>query len=128
MGLINEDLYTASSGVSLANTYVKLGSHNVQFIVHGNGTFSAATDMLIFKDADAFLQGLQPIETRNIVYPVPDPSPVYNLLYGSAKASENWANTRQYSPATGNASATGNTATTDTASAGNTDTASGGNT
>ena len=97
MGLVNQDTYTAMNGVSIANTYVKLGGDLVHFAVNKDGTFSAATTMLIFRDAEAYAQGLQPLECRSVNYEVPDPSPVYQLLYGSAKQSEGWANTHQYS-------------------------------
>ena len=99
MGLVNLDTYTADNGVSLANTFVKLGVDRVQFAAHSDGTFSAATTMIIYRDAQAYADGCSPLESRNVTYPVPDPTPVYQLLYGSAKAMEGWANTAQASGA-----------------------------
>ena len=97
MGLINEDLYTAPNGITLANTFVKLGTDMVHFTVNNaDGTYSASTTMSIFRDADAYKADLRPLESRSVCYPVPDPSPVYQLLYGSAKVSEGWANTQQH--------------------------------
>lgn len=100
MGLINLDVYTAANGVSLANTYVKLGVDTVHFAAHSDGTYSATTTMIIYKDAQASADDCQPLESRNVTYPVPDPSPVYQLLYGSAVKSEGWANTQQFSAQT----------------------------
>lgn len=97
MGLINLDVYTAQNGVSLANTYVKLGVDTVHFAAHPDGTYSATTTMIIYKDAQAFADGCLPLEARNVSYGVPDPSAVYQLLYGSAVRSEHWANTQQFS-------------------------------
>lgn len=97
MGLVNLDIYTAPNGVSLANTYVKLGVDTVHFAAHPDGTYSATTTMIIYKDAQACAEGCQPLESRNVRYGVPDPSAVYQLLYGSAVRSEGWANTQQVS-------------------------------
>lgn len=99
MGLINEDLYTAQNGVTLANTYVKLGIDSVQFMANPGDKYTAATTMVIYKDAQAYADGCTPLEYRNVVYEVPDPTPVYRLLYGSAVAAEGWARTRQYATA-----------------------------
>lgn len=95
MGLVNEDEYTAQNGVCLSNTFVKLGSDMVHFNVNNDGSYTASTLMTIFKDEEAYTSGLQPLESRHVCYPVPDPSAVYQLLYGSAKQTENWANTHQ---------------------------------
>ena len=100
MGLINSDIYTAPNGVSLANTYVKLGVDTVRFAAHPDETYTATTTMIIYKDAQAFADDCQPLEARNVTYNVPDPSPVYELLYGSAVRSEGWANTQQFSSRT----------------------------
>ena len=97
MGLVNLDVYTARNGVSLANTYVKMGVDTVQFAAHSDGAYSATTTMIIYKDAQACAEGCQPLESRTVQYDVPDPSPVYQLLYGSAVRSEGWANTQQCS-------------------------------
>lgn len=99
MGLINEDLYTAQNGVSLANTYVKLGMDSVQFMVNPGDRCTATTTMVIYKDAEAYADGCTPLEYRTVVYDVPDPTAVYKLLYGSAIQAESWANTRQFSAA-----------------------------
>ena len=96
MGLINQDDYTAQNGVTLSNTYVTLGTDTVRFNVERDATYSASTTMAIYKDADSYTQGLQPLESRHVLYAVPDASPVYQLLYSSAKQSEQWANTVDY--------------------------------
>ena len=94
MALVNPDIFTTSSGVQIANTYVVLGSDRVIFSVNPTSppTFTASTNMQIYRDADAHTAGLVPVDVRYVSYVVPDASAVYNLLYGSAKASEGWAN------------------------------------
>lgn len=94
MGLVNPDLYTTASGVQLANTYVLLGDDRVIFSVDKGPpqTFSAFSMMQIYRDESAWGANLQPVEVRAVTYPVPDPSAVYELLYGSARVAEGWGN------------------------------------
>ena len=101
MGLVNPDVYTATSGVALANTYVVLGSSRVYFDVEGSSsgvTYSAATNMQIYKDQPSFMTGCVPVEERQVRYEVPDANAVYQLLYASAMATEGWGNAVVTSP------------------------------
>ena len=101
MGLVNQDEFTASNGITVANTYVRLGTSSVTFHVLNNfdnpTSYLASTDMLIYKDAQAYSTGCDPLQSQLVTYTVPDPSAVYDLLYGSAKASQGWGNTYQLS-------------------------------
>ena len=113
-GIVNPDIYTTSSGVSIANTYVLLGDDRAIFsVVDRNAprTYSAFSTMQIYRDHAAWAANLQPVEVRAVTYSVPDPSAVYNLLYYSAQQSEGWGNAYPLGadpPATGNASPTAN--------------------
>lgn len=104
MGLINPNVYTASTGVQVANTYVKLGQERVIFQVNrpqgatdNAVAYAAGTDMVIWKDADAFTGGLDPIARQWVQYPVPDANAVYGLLYAGAVATQGWGNAYQFS-------------------------------
>ena len=91
MGLINPDLFVSPAGVSVANTYIKLGEDRVTFIVDrkaDGAAYSALTDMVIWRDTEAFRQGLAPLDRRSVQYPVPDASSVYALLYEGAVTSQ----------------------------------------